>query len=111
MLYGPSVQMCRISMAESERFPEQSAMYFDVLFTQVHARLSAYLKTTFRVSTTVSVEAAQKLIGQVLFPQFQRALFGIDPLAKSFDSEVLAPSIDLKRIRRAVAELIEGLAG
>ncbi len=111
MLYGPSVQMCRISMAESERFPEQSAMYFDVLFTQVHARLSAYLKTTFRVSTTVSAEAAQKLIGQVLFPQFQRALFGIDPLAKSFDSEVLAPSIDLKRIRRAVAELIEGLAG
>lgn len=43
LLYGPSVQMCRISMAESERFPEQSAMYFDVLFTQVHARLSAYL--------------------------------------------------------------------
>lgn len=111
MLYGPSVQMCRISMAESERFPEQSAMYFDVLFTQVHARLSAYLKTTFRVSTAVSVEAAQRLIGHVLFPQFQRALFGMDPLAESFDSEVLASSIDLKRIRRAVAELIEGLAG
>lgn len=58
----------------------------------------------------MSVEAAQKLIGQVLFPLFQRALFGMDTLAKSFDSEVLAPSIDLKRIRRAVAELIEGLA-
>jgi len=47
----------------------------------------------------------------VLFPQFQRALFGIDPLAKSFDCEVLAPSIGLKQIRTAVAELMVGLAG
>jgi len=37
--------MCRVSLAETERFPEQAAQYFDVLFTQVHARLSAYLKT------------------------------------------------------------------
>ena len=108
MLYGPSVRMCRISMAESERFPEQSALYFDVLFTQVQARLSAYLKRTFRVSVKVSGEAAHKLIGQVLFPRFPRALFGMDPLAKSFDDEVPTPGFDLKPIRRAVAELIEG---
>ena len=41
LLYEGSIQMCRVSMAETERFPEGAAQYFDVLFTQVHARLSA----------------------------------------------------------------------
>jgi hypothetical protein len=41
LLYEGSIQMCRLSMAETERFPEGMAQYFDVLFTQVHARLSA----------------------------------------------------------------------
>ena len=110
LLYGPSVQMCRISMAESERLPEQSAMYFDVLFTQVHARLSAYLKVTFGVSKKVSGEASHTLIGQVLFPRFARALFGMDPLAMSFDDAALAQSFDWKPIRRAVADVMDTLA-
>lgn len=105
MLYAPSVQMCRISMTESERFPEQSAMYFDVLFTQVHARLSAYLKMTFRVSAKASSEAASTLMGKVLFPRHARALFGVDPAAASLDDERLPPSFDLRPIRRAVSEL------
>jgi hypothetical protein len=111
MLYGPAVQMCRISMSESARFPEQAALYFNVLFTQVHARLSAYLKKTFGVSTRVSVEAAHTLMGQVLFPRHPRALFGLDPLAKSFDGEAPAPNFDLKPIRSAVRELMKRLAG
>ena len=109
ILYGPSVQMCRISMAESERFPEQSAMYFDVLFTQVHARLTVYLRKRFGVSTKVSGETAHRLMGQVLFPRYTRALFGLDALATSFHGEVPAPGFDWKPIRKAVAELMESL--
>lgn len=108
MLYERSVQMARLSMAESERFPEQSALYFDVLFTQVHARLSAYLKSTFHVSAKVSAEAAHRLMGQVLFPRLPRALFGLDPLVKSLHDEA-PPHLDLKPIRKAVDELIEAL--
>lgn len=97
-------------MAESERFPEQAALYFDVLFTQVQARLSTYLKATFRLSTKASVDAANRLLGQVLFPRFPRVLFGLDPPVQSLDTELLPFSADLKHIRKSVSEMIDGFA-
>ncbi len=109
LLYQASIQMCRVSMAETERFPEQAAQYFDVLFTQVHARLSAYLKSTFRLPARTSAEAAHRLLGQVLYPRFARALFGLDILANSFDRESLSPDFDLKPVRKAVLSLVESL--
>lgn len=109
LLYQGSIQMCRVSMAETARFPEGAAQYFDVLFTQVHARLSAYLKTALGLSARSSAEAAHRLLGQVLYPRFPRALFGMDRLAESFDREALAPDFDLKPIRKAVTALIESL--
>ena len=109
LLYEASIQMIRVSMAETARFPEGAAQYFDVIFTEVHARLSVYLKTAFALPARASGEAAQKLLGQLLYPRFTRALFGIDELAKSFDREALAPDFDLKPVRKAVADLIESL--
>jgi AcrR family transcriptional regulator len=109
LLYQPQVRMLRISMAEAERFPEQAEQYYDVLFTQVHARLSAYLKATFGISAGASREAAGSLLGQLLYARLPRALFGIDKLRESFDHEALSPEVDLKPIRKAVAELIGSL--
>ena len=109
MLYEKSIQMSRLSMAESSRFPEGAAQYFDALFTEVHTRLGSYLKRTFGLSARASVEATHNLLGQVLHPRFPRALFGIDPLAESLDREPSASDIDQKHIRRAVKELIESL--
>jgi AcrR family transcriptional regulator len=109
LLYEGSIRMVRVSMAEAERFPEQAAQYFDVLFTQVHARLSDYLKTTFGLSAPTSAEAAHRLLGQVLYPRFPRALFGIDQVAKSFGLETMAPDFDIKPIRKAVVDLIGSL--
>jgi len=109
LLYESSIQMCRISMAEAARFPEGAAQHFDVMFTEVHTRLSTYLKATFDLPPKASADAAQKLLGQILYPRFPRALFGIDPLAKSFDDDALAPDFDLKPIRKAVADLIGAL--
>jgi AcrR family transcriptional regulator len=57
LLYRASIQMIRVSIAEADRFPEQASQYFDQLFTQVHARINAYLKTTFRLSAPASREA------------------------------------------------------
>ena len=111
ILYGPTVRMCRLSVTESERFPEQSALYFDVLFTQVHARLNAYVRSVFRLSPRESSDWAHRLMGRVLFPRLPRALFGLDPLATRFEEQVPASSFDLKPIRRAVKELIDDLAG
>ncbi|QNI36905.1 TetR/AcrR family transcriptional regulator [Edaphobacter albus] len=109
LLYEKGIQMCRVSMAETARFPEGAAQYFDVLFTQVETFLSAYLKTTFGISTRASVEATHRLLGQTLYPHLPRALFGIDPLIKSLDREAIAPEVDLKLIRKAVMDLIESL--
>ena len=107
LLYRSQIRMIRISMAEAERFPEQASEYFDVLFTQVHERLSSYLKASFGLSSRASAEAASKLLGQVLCSRLLRALFGQDELAESFDPVALSPEADLRPIRKAVADLIE----
>jgi AcrR family transcriptional regulator len=109
LLYESSIQMCRVSMAETARFPQGAAQHFDVVFTEVHTRLSAYLRTTFGLTARGSAEAAQKLLAQILYPRLLRALFGMDKLADRFDRETLSPDFDLKPIRRAVADLIDAL--
>lgn len=109
LCYESSIRMVRVSMAETERFPEQAARYFDVLFTQARASLSAYLAATFGATAGRSDEAAQKLLGQILFPRFPRALFGMDPLAKTLDDDALPRAADLAPIRAAVDDLIGAL--
>lgn len=106
MLYESSVQMMRVTMAEATRFPEGAAQYFDVLFAEVRARLGAYLSATFGLSDTEATLSAETLLGRILYPRLPRALFGIDPLARSLES----PGVDLAPIRIAVAELIAPLA-
>lgn len=108
LLYQPSIQFCRVTMAETTRFPEGAAQHFDVMFTEVHTRLSAYLKATFDLSTRASAEAAQKLLGQVLYPRFPRALFGMEPLTERL-SDALSSDFDIKPVRKAVTELLDSL--
>ena len=110
LLFARTIQMCRLSVAEAERFPEGSAQYFDVIFSVAHDRLGAYLKEAFRLSAKASSEAAQELLGQVIHPRFPRALFGLDKLSEHLDDEAIRADFDLKPIRKAVAELIESLA-
>lgn len=109
LLYEPSIQMCRVSMAETARFPQGAAQHFDAMFAQVQARLSAYLETVLRLSVPTSAEAAERLLGRILYPRFPRALFGMDELARSYDRETLSPDFDLEPIRKAVADLMESL--
>jgi len=110
LLYKAQIQMCRMSMAEAARFPEQAAQYFDLLFTQVHARMSAYLKSEFGLTAKASTQAADKLLGQVLYRRHIRALFGIDEPVVRIDADGPSADFDLKPIRKAVKELIGSLA-
>ena len=109
LLFEGAIRMCRATMAETIRFPQGAAQYFDVMFTQVQSRLSAYLKMTFGLPARTGAEAAQKLLGRILYPRFPRALFGVDPLAGEFHDDALRPDFDLKYIRKAVTDLIESL--
>ncbi len=109
MLYEPSVQMLRVTLAETTRFPEAGAQHYDTMFGVPAARLAAYLKTTFGLSARASSEAAQSLLAQLLFPLVPRALFGLEHLIGQFDANGLSPQVDLKPVRRAVGELVESL--
>lgn len=106
LFYEAQIQMCRVSMAETTRFPAGAAQHFDVVFTEVEARIGAYLKTELGLPARNCAEAAQKLLGLLLYPRLLRALFGLEDLAKSLDDEAAAPRADLKPIRKAVAQVI-----
>ena len=108
--YQASVQMLRVSIAETARFPEGAAQHFDVMFTQVETRLAAYLKSTFALGTKASTDAAQRLLAQILFPLLPRALFGLEPLHDDIDGRTASPKADLRPIRKAVAELLASLS-
>jgi AcrR family transcriptional regulator len=109
LVFSGSIRMCRVSVAESERFPEQAKLYFDVLFTQVQSLLGAYLKSVFGMSVRASADAAQRLLGQVLYPLFPRALFGVDGLVESIEDDPVPSNVDLKWIRKSVAELLQSI--
>jgi hypothetical protein len=79
------------------------------MFAAVSARLSFFLKATFDVSARVSAERTQRLLGQILFPIVPRALFGLEDLVTEFAPRGASVKVDLKPVRRAVAELIESL--
>lgn len=109
LLFAWTIRMCRLCMAEAERFPKGSACYFDVLFSTPHERLSDYLKEKFELSAHASSEAAQALLGRIIHPLFMRALFGLDEPSEQWDEEAIRPDFDLEPVRKAVAELITSL--
>ena len=106
MLYAPSVQMLRITMAESSRFPEGVTRHHDVMFTEVVTRLTSYLRATFGLTPRASTEVAQRLVGQLLFPRLTRALFGLEDLVEEFDDEALSSRIDVRSVRRLVSDVV-----
>jgi AcrR family transcriptional regulator len=107
LLWEGTIRMCRVCVSEAARFPDESAQYGYVVFTEVEIRLAAYLRLKLGLSPRASAEAAQKLLGRILHPRFPRALFGVDPLLESFDEKGLSPKFDLKPIRQAVAEVLD----
>jgi AcrR family transcriptional regulator len=109
LLYEGWIRMCRISTAEAERFPQGAAQIFELVFSEVEVRLAAYLKVTLMLSSKGSTQAAQQLLGQILYPQFPRALFGMYPLAKAFDYDGLSAEFDLAPLRKTVTKLIKSL--
>ena len=109
LLYAGWIRMCRMGLAEVERFPEAAIQSFEVVFSTVQERLSVYLKKTLGLSAKASTEAAQKLLGQILYPRYMRALFGVDAPAETFGPHGLGADFNLKPIRKAVAELIASM--
>ena len=106
LLYASTVRMCRVIVAEAARFPEGAARYFDVLFSPAQERLCDYLQATFGLPVSAAAQAAERLLGRLVYPRFLRALFGLEELSEHLDGEAIRPGLDLHPVRQAVAELL-----
>jgi AcrR family transcriptional regulator len=109
LTYRGAIQMSRLTVAETARFPEAAAHYFDLMFAQVAERLAAYLASKFALDPARAQAAAQRLLGQVLYPRYPRTLYGLDPVIETFDPEALAPDFDLTAIATAVDLMLASL--
>ena len=111
LLYGRTIQMCRLSIAEAARFPEASARYFDVILSVPQERLGAYLCKTFGQSKEAGAREAQALLGRIIHPRFPRALFGLEALGERLDEEAIRADFDLGPVRQAVTAWRASLEG
>ena len=110
LLHRNSILLCRVSMAESGRFQEQATQCFALLFTQVHEAIGSYLAEVFPLPPEEAARTAQGLLGQVLHPRFERALFGLDPLAPSYGADAPSPDFEIALVRSAVDDVVKGLS-
>lgn len=104
--YEPTVQMCRLILAETARFPQGAARHYDAMFTEAHARLSAYLEAEYGRPKEAAETAARALLGQILYPRLLRALFGLEDLDRRIDPDAPIPPADLALVRGAVAAMV-----
>jgi len=107
LLWEPVLRTCRMGIAEADRFPEASTLYYDTFFAATHERLAAFLVGRYQIEPQTSADLAHQLLGRTVYPQFARALFGVEELLTDLPDEAsIATDLDLTPIRRAVASLL-----
>ena len=115
LLYARTIQMCRLSIAEAARFPQGSALYFDVVLSIPHERLAAYLNTNFGWSEEISAREAQHSAGPNHPPAIFAGLVWLETLSEQLDDEAIRAAIradfDLGPIRQTVTEWKASMEG
>jgi len=112
LVWFRSVRMCRLSIAESERFPDGAAQFHQAIFGTAQEHLEVFLRERLKLSRAQAAQRAAELIGRVLHPRFARALFGLEVLQDEWlNDDHISKGIDLKPIRGAVAELLQRSQG
>jgi AcrR family transcriptional regulator len=107
LLYEPALRTCRLSIAEAERFPEASALYFEAIFETSCERLAAFLCERCHFDPATGTDVAQELLGRTIFPRLVRALLGVDePFKDQPDEASIAADVNLTAIKKAVVALL-----
>lgn len=107
LLWEPVPRTCRMGIAEADRLPEAPAKYYDTFFGGTHERLAAFLVERYGLELRTGKDLAHQLLGRTVYPQFARALFGVETLISNLPDEAsVATHIDLVRIRRTVDALL-----
>ena len=103
--WGPAVRMCRLFIAEAERFPAGAARAYEAIFGTVQKRTEDFLRTRLGRSRKSSARMADQLMGIVLRPRVIRALFGIDPVSEQWRDEA-DPSFHRAPLRQIITQII-----
>lgn len=107
ILSSKPLRLCRLGITEAERFPQGSVRLHEALFETAQARIALFLESRLTIETEASQQLAQLLLGQLLYPRYTRALFGlVEPAASWSDDLGASPIIDVVPIRNTVASLI-----
>lgn len=107
LLWEPVLRTCRMGIAEADRLPEASARFYDTFFTRTHERLTAYLVDRYQLKPQAATDLAHHLVGCTVYPQFARALLGVEELLTDLPDEAsIATDLNLTPIRRAVESLL-----
>lgn len=107
LIWSRSVRMYRLSIAETERFPEGAVVLYEATFETAQTRLEHFLRERLRLAPSEAKRVATALFGRVLYPRFIRALFGIDELTDDrLSDDDVRNHLDLKPIRAAVDEVV-----
>jgi AcrR family transcriptional regulator len=105
--WGRAIRMCRLSIAEAERFPEGSIRFYEAIFGTAQKRVEQFLPERFGLSKQQSAQIAEEIFSRVLHPGFTRALFGVEPVAEEWlDDDAISPNFDLTSIRSAIAGFV-----
>jgi AcrR family transcriptional regulator len=107
VLSSKPLRLCRMGIAEAERFPQGAGRLHEALFDTAQARMALFLQARLEVETQVSELLAQQLLGHLLYPRFTQALFGVvEPQVNQSEDLGSSPAIDLESIRQVVVALL-----
>ena len=107
LMWEPILRTCRMGIAEAGRLPEASARYYDTFFEETHQRLTTFLVEHYGLEHAAGTALAHQLLGRTVYPQFARALFGVERLLTELpDESSIASDLDVAPIREAVKALL-----
>ncbi|WP_324677383.1 TetR/AcrR family transcriptional regulator [Hymenobacter sp. GOD-10R] len=107
ILSSKPLRFCRLGITEAERFPQGAVRLHEALFDNAQARIALFLSERLTTAPEASQLLAQELMGQLLYPRFTRALFGVvEPQTVWSDDLGSRPAIDLAPIRQMVSALL-----
>jgi AcrR family transcriptional regulator len=107
ILSSKPLRFCRLGITEAERFPQGAVRLHEALFDNAQARVALFLSERLTTGPEASQLLARELMGQLLYPRFTRALFGVVESQTVWSEDLGSrPTIDLAPIQQMVSALL-----
>lgn len=113
ILSSRPLRLFQLAIAETNRFPQGGTVRLhEALLESVQALIAQFLKEHYRLPLPGAQATAQRLLAQLLYPRFTRALLGAAEPATTQSPELGdSPAVDLAPIRDLIAASLPARAG